>query len=371
MTRTFFRTLTFYLVLSASAVAAEDFVMMKIGNANITASEVKEHWQRLFPEGQAPELDMVQPALRQNFLRSIMVERVLEEEAKKSGIAEEPQVKRALAEARRTVLVREFLAKKSAAATSDTTLRSAYGRMVAARKNQNELRLRHILVHSEEEARSVRDQLVAGGDFNDLAQKFSKDPATAEEGGDLGYMLASDMDKTFSEAAFALKKHAISAPVKTQMGWHIIRVDESRKASIPTFAQAREGLHDQLQEQALNSYVEQLIKQAGIVVMDESGAETRALSKPSPAAKNVLKPLPVEKKSVVSTSKPVSKSAAKPAPKPTPKPVQPPESAPFKQQEGASKKSATNESDTEKPEAKPAVKFDPNDPKTIPKNLQR
>ncbi len=325
------------MMLSAHAAYAEqngDAVMLKIGEDNITVGEVKRQWQRLFPEGQAPDLDMVQPEMRQNFLRSLMVERVLVEEAKKQGLPEEESIKQALEEAERSVLVKEFLNRKSSSNVTDSAVRSEYQRLVAGRKAQNEIRVRHILLHSEDEARSVREQLTSGAAFDEVAEKFSKDPATAEQGGDLGYMLASDLDKPFADAAFALKKHAISAPVKTQMGWHIIRVDEVRKATIPTFEQSREELRAKLQEQSMNSYVEQLLKQAAIVVVDPATSSPDALNQSKPAAKTP----PVKKPEV---KKPEAKP--KPAPVAAPKPKQ---DAPFE------RKSATAKPEPKKPEVK-------------------
>lgn len=339
----------FAATLMFSQAHAADYVMMKIGDSEVTAGDVERQWQRLFPEGQAPALDAVQPEMRQNFLRGIMVEHVLYDEAKKSGLAKEPEVKKALEEARRNVLVREFLAQKSGQAVSESAVDAAYNRMVAQRKNQNEIRVRHILLHTEEEARDVHDQLASGSSFDALAEKFSKDPATAAQGGDLGFLLASEMAKPFADAAFALKKGAISAPVKTTLGWHIIRVDDVRKATIPTLAESREDLRTELQEQALNSYVEQLIKQAGIVVMDETGDEVGAAQDAKAAAKPVAKPV------------------AKPAPKPV-------ASAPAPEQKNPESAQTTppfaREGDAKPVAPKPAPKFDPNDPNAIPSHLR-
>lgn len=339
---------------------AADFVMMKIGDSEITAGDVERQWNRLFPEGQAPALDAVQPEMRQNFLRGIMVEHVLYDEAKKSGLSKEPDVKKALEEARRTVLVREFLARKSGQAVSDSAIDAAYNRMVSQRKNQNEIRVRHILLHTEEEARDVHDQLSGGGSFDSLAEKYSKDPATAAQGGDLGFLLASEMAKPFADAAFALKKGAISAPVKTTLGWHIIRVDEVRKATIPTLADAREELRTELQERALNSYVEQLIKQAGIVVMDEAGDEVDDAEK-KPATKPAAKPAAAAKPAPVKI-KPVASAQPKPAGS----------AVPFKtaKPEAEVKKPTAEEAAKPEEEKKPVPKFDPNDPNAIPDHLR-
>lgn len=368
------------IALSQPAFSA-DYVMMKIGESEVTAGDVERQWGRLFPEGQAPALDAVQPEMRQNFLRGIMVEHVLYDEAKKAGLEEDLAVKAALEEARRTVLVRELLARKSGQAVSESAIDNAYKRMVAARKNQNEIRVRHILLHTEEEARDVRDQLAKGGAFDGLAEKFSKDPATAAQGGDLGFLLPSEMDKPFADAAFALKKGAISAPVKTSLGWHIIRVDDVRKATIPTLADAREELRTELQEQALNSYVEQLIKQAGIVVMDEAGEEVGAKGDAKPAAtKTASAAKPAAPAPKPAAPAPVAKPAAT-VPVPTPVKVTPPQpkvEMPPKQQAPA----PVVQTNTEKPQEpiaepkteeeakKPTPKFDPNDPNAIPEHLQ-
>ena len=111
------------MALSQPAFSA-DYVMMKIGESEVTAGDVERQWSRLFPEGQAPALDAVQPEMRQNFLRGIMVEHVLYDEAKKAGLEEDLAVKAALEEARRTVLVRELLARKSGQAVSESAISS-------------------------------------------------------------------------------------------------------------------------------------------------------------------------------------------------------------------------------------------------------
>lgn len=377
--RTHLLTASMLVAISQPAFSA-DYVMMKIGESQVTAGDVERQWDRLFPEGQAPALDAVQPEMRQNFLRGIMVEHVLYDEAKKAGLEEDLAVKSALEEARRTVLVRELLARKSGQAVSESAIDNAYKRMVAARKNQNEIRVRHILLHTEEEARDVHDQLSNGAAFDALAEKFSKDPATAAQGGDLGFLLATEMAKPFADAAFALKKGANSAPVKTTLGWHIIRVEDVRKASVPTLAEAREELRTELQEQALNSYVEQLIKQAGIVVMDGAGEEVGANGTAKPAA---TKTAAAAAKPSAPAPKPAAPApAAKPAatvPVPTPVKVTPPQpkvDMPPKQQAPAPVVQTTTEkpepakTEPKKEDAKPAAKFDPNDPNSIPEHLQ-
>src|SRR3972149_11399986 len=96
-----------------------------------------------------------------------------------------------------------------------------------------EVRARHILVPTEAEAKAVLDEIKKGTDFAELAKQKSKDPGAAAEGGDLGYFAKEQMVPEFAEAAFKMNKGQISEPVKTQFGWHVIKVEDKRTKTVP------------------------------------------------------------------------------------------------------------------------------------------
>ena len=103
---------------------------------------------------------------------------------------------------------------------------------------EQEVHARHILVETEDEAKAVEDELKKGADFAELAKKKSKDPG-ASDGGDLGFFTKDQMVPEFSAVAFSLEPGKISDPVKTQFGWHIIKVEEKRNRKAPDFDQVK------------------------------------------------------------------------------------------------------------------------------------
>src|SRR5258705_2132051 len=108
--------------------------------------------------------------------------------------------------------------------------------------NEQEVPARHILVPTEDEAKAILAEVKKGTDFAELAKQKSKDPGAAAEGGDLGYFGKSQMVPEFAEAAFKMKKGEVSDPVKSQFGWHIIKVEDKRTKPVPAF----ENVKDQI-----------------------------------------------------------------------------------------------------------------------------
>lgn len=259
--------------LSAAApVLADDYVMMKVNRQDIAKSDVDSMWEGLFPPGQAPDIAAMEPQMRERVLRGIMTERLLLDEALKKGVDKAPSLQKELEEVRRKLIVRHFLEAK-ASEISEEDLKKAYDDMVRAMRDDREVRARHILVASEAEAKDIRKKLDDGKAFDALAREYSKDPGSAKQGGDLGYFTRDRMVKPFAEAAFKLKPGEISGPVKSDFGWHVIKVEDNRKVTIPTYNAAKESLRHSLQEKKLAAYVENLVRQAEVTVYDAKGKE--------------------------------------------------------------------------------------------------
>ena len=179
-------------------------------------------------------------------------------EAEKEGLQKDPQVQRAIARASDTVLQNAILSREIGPSVTDAALHAKYDAEIANKPGEEEVHARHILVPTEEEAKKIIDELNKGADFATLAKQDSKDPA-AQNGGDLGFFKKGDMVPEFAAAAFALKDGEVTqTPVKTQFGWHVIKVDEHRVAPPPTFEQAR----DQLRQQLIQAGVRKVLDQA-------------------------------------------------------------------------------------------------------------
>lgn len=147
----------------------------------------------------------------------------------------------------------------------DEMLEKSYEAYVAQMPNVNEINARHILVKEKAEAEKLIKQLNDGADFETLARENSIGPS-ASKGGDIGYFAEGDMVKEFSDAAFALKKGAITkTPVKTQFGWHVIKVEDARKRPVPSLDEVRESLKNSLKPQILNAHMEELREKFNVV----------------------------------------------------------------------------------------------------------
>lgn len=276
--------------------AAKDYVVLKVGSEEIKNSEVQETWKSLFPTGQAPDFSSFDENIRQNVLRGLVSERLIFSEAVKAGYDKDPEVKRRLANMEKQVVMQSFMENKAKNLATDEQLKAAYADKAAAAKGQEEVRARHILVSSEDDAKKLSEQLKKGGDFEKLAREKSADKGSGANGGELGWFTKDRMVPEFAEAAFKLKKGDVSGPVKSEFGWHIIQVEDRRPLQIPTFEEMKEGLKAEVANKVVQGYVEGLLKKADIKYFSAEGKEKPFSTSLSPSAKGEeAKPEPEKK----------------------------------------------------------------------------
>ena len=159
-------------------------------------------------------------------------------------------------------------------------MRKVYDDAVKQMGGDEEVRARHILVPTEDEAKTILADLKKGGNFETIAKEKSKDPGAAAQGGDLGYFTKDQMVPEFAEVAFKLEKGALSDPVKSQFGWHIIKVEDKRSKSPPPFEQVKDQVETFVQRKAQAEYVTKL----------REGAKVERLDKPAEQASSAVIP---------------------------------------------------------------------------------
>ncbi|MFY7905953.1 MAG: peptidylprolyl isomerase, partial [Burkholderiaceae bacterium] len=167
--------------------------------------------------------------------------------------------------ARQTILIRELFSdfQKNNPVT-DADIKAEYDKFVAANGGK-EYRARHILVEKEEQAKAILASLKKGGKFEDIAKKQSKDPGSGANGGDLDWASAGNFVKEFSDAMVALKKGQVTdAPVKSQFGFHIIRLDDVREAQLPKLDDVKAQISQQLQQAKMGTFQQELRAKARI-----------------------------------------------------------------------------------------------------------
>jgi peptidyl-prolyl cis-trans isomerase C len=203
---------------------------------------------------------------REQAIKEELVSReVLAQAAKKRGLDKDPQVQAQMDMARQAVLVRALLDNElKAHPVSDADLEKQYEQFKGS-MGTNEYKVRHILVDSEAEAKSIIDQLNKGADFAKLAKEKSKDPGSKDNGGDLDWGPAGRYVKPFADAVQALPKGGTTKePVKTDFGYHVIRVDDVRPMKVPSFAEIKEQFRQRAQQQEMQRFVAELRAKAKV-----------------------------------------------------------------------------------------------------------
>jgi peptidyl-prolyl cis-trans isomerase C len=203
-----------------------------------------------------------------NYLSDVVV---LSQAAEQQKLADRPDVKHRLSFDHNRLLMEALLQDTGRAALSEEAEHKVYDEAVKQMTNEEEVHARHILVPTEDEAKAILAQLKAGADFAALAKEKSKDPGGAD-GGDLGYFSKEQMVPEFSAVAFKLDKGQISDPVKTQFGWHIIKVEDKRTKPTPAFEQVKGQIENYVAHRAQAALVEKLRSGANIERLDKPAA---------------------------------------------------------------------------------------------------
>jgi len=216
-----------------------------------------------------------------NYLIDVIV---LSQAAEQKKVAERPEVKHRLAFDRNRLLMESLLQDTGRAALSDTAEHQVYDEAIKQVKNEEEVHARHILVPTEDEAKAIVAELKGGADFAALAKEKSKDPGAAE-GGDLGYFTKDQMVPEFAAVAFKLDKGQLSDPVKTQFGWHIIKVEDKRIKPTPAFEQVKPQIDNYVAHRAQSQLVEKLRSAANVERLDKPMEPNTSLNPAAPSKK--------------------------------------------------------------------------------------
>jgi peptidyl-prolyl cis-trans isomerase C len=182
---------------------------------------------------------------------------VLYQEAQKTGVGKKPEVQAQLDMARQEVMVSAYVRDwVRTHPITDADVQKEYER-AKSQTGDKEYRARHILVETEEQAKSLIDELKKGGKFEDLATKNSKDPGSAQRGGDLDWNVPGTYDRQFADALVKLEKGKYTdSPVHTRFGYHIIMLEDTRPVKFPALNEVRQRLSQQITQ----SRIEELVK---------------------------------------------------------------------------------------------------------------
>jgi peptidyl-prolyl cis-trans isomerase C len=249
-------------VLLAAFAAAPAFAqnIAVVNGTPIPKSRADALIEQLVHQGQQDT-----PQLQQAVREELVNREILMQEAVRRGLPNRPDVKAQVAVAQQTVVLRaliEDFVKNNQ--PSDAEITARYNALVKDAGGK-EYHLHHILVDNEQQAKDLIAKIKAGASFEDLAKQYSKDPGSGKNGGDLDWSDPKAYVPEFADAATHLQKGQMTdKPVHTQFGWHIIRVDDIRAVTPPPLEQVRAQIVQQIQQEKLQAFEENLRKNAKI-----------------------------------------------------------------------------------------------------------
>jgi peptidyl-prolyl cis-trans isomerase C len=240
--------------------------------AKVNGSEIRQSDVALAEEELGPSLAQMDPATKKDNVLSFLIDmKIVSKAAEDKKIENNDDFKKRLAFTRNRLLMDSLLASEGKAATTDEAMKKVYEDASKQISGEQEVHARHILVETEDDAKAVEEELKKGADFAELAKKKSKDPG-ASDGGDLGFFTKDQMVPEFSAVAFALEPGKISDPVKSQFGWHVIKVEEKRTRKAPEFNQVKGQIETYVTRKAQADYVAKLRESAKVERMDQAAA---------------------------------------------------------------------------------------------------
>jgi len=244
-----------------------------VGNTKITQADLEreiknlpEFAQKLFEGGEGKE----------RFLNELIKKELLYQEALKRGIEKDPEYQKKVEEFKKITLIGQLLEKEieSKAKVTEQDAKNYYEKHKAELASVSQIRASHILVKTEAEAKQILEKLKKGGNFAELAKKYSIDPGSAKNGGDLGYFSSGQMVPEFEQAAAKLKPGEISEPVKTKFGYHIIKVTDRKMGKPVEFEKVKSVIMQRLsaekQKEVFDAYIEGLKKSYKVEINKEA-----------------------------------------------------------------------------------------------------
>ena len=266
-------------MLTAGALAQSDPVVAKVNGVEVKESDLKAAEDDI-----GAQLPPMAADAKRDYLITYVADMILVSkaaEAKKLG--DNAEFKKKLELARTKLLMEALLQSEAKSSVTEAAMRKVYDEATKEMASEQEVSARHILVESEDEAKTIAADLKKGSDFAAIAKEKSKDPGSKETGGDLGFFGKDQMVPEFAETAFKLDKGQTSDPVKSQFGWHIIRVDDKRAKQPPEFDKVKDQIETYVQRKAQADLIQNLRADAKIEKIGEK-TDAAPAAKPDPKA---------------------------------------------------------------------------------------
>jgi peptidyl-prolyl cis-trans isomerase C len=257
--------------------ADADPVVVKIDGKPILRSEIMKNIERLGPQAAQTPPQMLVPRI----VDHLVATRVVADAGYAKGLQDSADVKEQLKNLEKELVAQAYVRQAVEPQITEDKIKERYDALSKQFKPEDEVRARHILVKTEAEAKDIIKQLKGGADFAKLATEKSSDNGSAKQGGDLGYFPKGDMVKAFAEAAFGMKNGDVSdKAVKTEFGYHIIKVEDRRKSSPPPIDAVRPQIKNALGQEITAKVVQDMVKGVKVERFNLDGSAIVEAAKP-------------------------------------------------------------------------------------------
>lgn len=256
-----------------------DMVVAKVNNAKIYKSEVENKLAEVLQnDGGKVDISQFPREVLETIVKDIYVQKQLENKARKSKVAKNAEVQKKIANYSNKILLKAYLESLIADQVNDTAVRNKYAELSSEYSGKKEMHLKHILVNSESDANKILAELkTRKSSFEQLAKKNSLDKSNSDLGGDLGYVIADNLDDDFAKVVETLKKGQTSGAIKTKFGWHIVKVEDVRKVQIPDFAKIKSEIESRLRQEVAEKMFDDIANKATVKIMiNQATASTGA-----------------------------------------------------------------------------------------------
>lgn len=247
----------------ALSMKENDKIVASVNGEPVYESEIKNKFNEFIssnPEASSVNYETLDEKVKSGIVRSMLLSDLLDKKAIEAKVEEDPLYKTALKFATMQVRQKTYLDKLTASSVSPDAIKAKYEEYLKEQASKEEYKASHILVKTEEEAKSIEEKIKAGEKFEDLAAKFSIDD-TKTKGGDLGFFQAETMVPEFGDAVKALKVGEVSNIVKTTFGYHIIKLLDKKPVQTASFDKMEPELKEKLSQEFMVKYMDDLIKE--------------------------------------------------------------------------------------------------------------
>lgn len=250
-------------------------VAAKVNNEKIFKSDIEKKLKDVFSSQnqdiQTPNIENLPKEVIEILAREIYLEKELTKKAQKSKIAKAKETKDKLREVKSHILRQFYIDSLLKEEISEENISNKYAELVNELSEKNEFHVFHIVSKDEKSSQKIAKELKSRGSskFSSLAKKHSIDKGSAQNGGDLGYILEDNLIKEIAKGIEGLKNNQISAPIQSKFGWHLVKITDERKVNIPAFESVKDNIRDQLIQNKINEINSAIIKDAKVEVLLE------------------------------------------------------------------------------------------------------